>query len=540
MELCERHSLQVRPASNPRLTAFRLLTRLSSLCAGSIAIFSLYGHLFQTQLQYDQYQINAISIASGLGQYLPVPLFGILVDRQSPRLVSIISALLFAFGYTLAAFVYRSGPASQGGLPVPLMVLAFVSIGMGTCSMYLAATAACVKNFGRGRHRGLALALPIASFGLSGIWESQVGSFFFQQEDPDGTRGDVDIFGFFCFLAVLLFSVGVIGAFLQKVVDEDEIIAEAVDDLERSGLLGDDGEFHARSVLYDARTTDGYGTMTAEGREGSTLSPPSDAIDRDSGKRVHKILEKIQLLNGETRLFISDPTMWFLALGFFLLSGPVETYINNLATLLITLYPPHTAIPKINGATTHVAFLSLASALGRLGFGSLSDVVAPRSSTRSLSDSSASISERPRITISRVTLLLGTNVCLILGFLLLLTLPSPYPPPPMALAATTFLGLANGGSFSLIPIIVSTIWGVSNFATNFGIVVTMPALGATIWSALYSVEYQHHAGPDGMCYGKECYAGVGIGILGAALASAASWAWAKWGKGGWAERGVLV
>ena len=522
------------------LNVFHLLTCISSLCAGSITIFSLYGHLFQTHLQYDQYQINAISIASGLGQYLPVPFFGIIVDRQSPRLISLVSALLFAFGYTLAAFVYRSGPASQGGWPVPLMVLAFVSIGMGTCSMYLAATAACVKNFGRGRHRGLALALPIASFGLSGIWESQVGTYFFSQDDPDGSRGDVDMFGFFLFLAILLLSVGIVGAFLQRVVDEDELIAEAVDDLERSGLLSDDGDFPPRAILYDAQLAEGYGTMTAEEHEEPPLSRSSSEAGHGSGKKVDQMLEKIRLLNSETRLFISDPTMWFLALGFFLLSGPVETYINNLGTLLVTLYPPHTAIPKANGVSTHVAFLSLASALGRLGFGSLSDIVAPRSSTSSPSDPSASADGHSRITISRVTLLLGTNVCLVLGFLLLLTMPSPSPPPFMALSATSFLGLANGGSFALIPIIISTIWGVPNFATNFGIVVTMPALGATIWSALYSFEYQHHAGADGLCYGKECYVGVGVGIVGAALASAASWAWAKWGKGGWAERGVLV
>ena len=53
-----------------------------------------------------------------------------------------------------------------GGTFMPYVVLAFFAVGMGTSCMYLPAVTTCAKNFGRGNAKGIALAVPIAAFGL--------------------------------------------------------------------------------------------------------------------------------------------------------------------------------------------------------------------------------------------------------------------------------------------------------------------------------------------------------------------------------------
>lgn len=152
---------------------------LSSLCAGSITAYSLYGHLFQERLHYTQLQVNIVVIAAELTLYLPVSLLGYLCDRVGPAPLSFGSGVLFGVGYLLAAYTYRSGAKDvygythERGWPLSVMVLAFVIIGLGTVAMYLSAVTTCAKNFGRGKNRGLALASPIAAFGLSGMWQSE-------------------------------------------------------------------------------------------------------------------------------------------------------------------------------------------------------------------------------------------------------------------------------------------------------------------------------------------------------------------------------
>ena len=241
---------------------------VNCLCAGSITAYSLYAPLFQHRLHYSQYQVNIVSIAAELGMYLPVSLFGYMCDRLGPGAPSALSGAQFGFGYIVAAFVYQSGPppsAGGHGWPFGVMVLAFAFIGMGTSCMYLSAVTTCAKNFGRGNSKGIALAAPIAAVGLSGMWQSQVGARLIYETRPDGSRGDVDVFRFFLFLGTLLLTVGLVGAFTLRIIDEEELIDDAVDELERSGLLAQDNFFHAAAASH------GYGTISQHDLSDSTF-----------------------------------------------------------------------------------------------------------------------------------------------------------------------------------------------------------------------------------------------------------------------------
>jgi MFS family permease len=290
---------------------------LSCLCAGSITAFSLYGHLFQERLHYTQLQVNIVSIAAELALYLPVSLFGYLCDRIGPGPLSFVSAVLFGIGYLLAAFTYKSGATDisgythERGWPLWVMVVAFVIIGFGTTCMYLSAVTTCAKNFGRGKNRGLAMACPIAAFGLSGFWQSQLGEKILYERRPDGKRGDVDVFRFFMFLAITLLAVGLLGTILLKVVDEDELIDEAVEELERSGLL-EDSEFFRRTNGGGV-----YGSLDSQVDGEATESQQTE----EAKAREEEARKKTWLLNEETRRFLKDHTMWWLAGGFFFVSG---------------------------------------------------------------------------------------------------------------------------------------------------------------------------------------------------------------------------
>lgn len=527
---------------------------LSCLCAGSITAYSLYGPLFLKHLRYSQFQVNAVSTTAELAMYLPVPLFGYLCDRYNPRPLSLAAGIFFGVGYLLAALTYRAGPPkSGGGWPFAIMVIAFVGVGMGTSCMYLSAVTTCAKNFGTGKHKGLALAMPIAAFGLSGMWQSQVGSHFFARKE-DERNGDVDVFRYFLFLAGLLCAVGLVGAVGLRVVGEEELIDNAVDELERSGLLHD-SPYLQRSLLHDGKNQNGYGTLSPRHHDTDGSSLASKRRDSDTA------LKKTRLLNTETRIFLTDHTMWLLAAGFFLTTGPGEAFINNLGTIIHTLYPPTVSIPPSNSPATNVSIVALTSTLARLLTGTLSDLLAPTTTTTPHPNHhppSNSTNTRKPLTISRMTFLLSSTLLFSLGQLLLAT-PACATHPPLFPLVSALVGLGYGAIFSLTPIIVSVVWGVRNFGTNWGVVAVVPAAGAAIWGAVYSAVYQAGVverkservgivvvgggGEEGegevdqMCYGVGCYRSTFWAMAVASWVAVGLWAWA-WRR--WRARGIAV
>jgi hypothetical protein len=239
---------------------------------------------------------------------------------------------MFGVGYLLAAFTYKKGPPPDvggDGWPFWVMLLAFILIGMGTSCMYLSAVATCAKNYGRGKHKGIMLAIPIAAFGLSGMWQSQIGTYILYERNADGSHGDVDVFRYFLFLGILLLVTGFVGTFLLRIVDEEEerYIDETVEELERSGLLEESDFFRPR---HEVRAAAEYGTFTSDPDDTGSMTISEE--EREERKREEEERRKKNwLLNYETRAFLQDPTMWWLAAGFFLVTGPGESYINNVS-----------------------------------------------------------------------------------------------------------------------------------------------------------------------------------------------------------------
>ncbi|KAJ1325158.1 MFS monocarboxylic acid transporter [Microdochium nivale] len=522
-----------------------------ALTAGAITVFSLYGHLLQSRLHFSQLQVNAIATAMSISMYVPVPILGYACDRVGPGPLALFAAIFGGGGYATAAALFRGGAnavALGNKTSISGMVCAFVSIGMGTAGMYIAAITTCAKNFGQGRFRGLMLVAPIACFGLSAMILSQIGSHVLYERHADGTRGDVDVFKFFVFLAGLFLVAGVFGSFALRILDEEDLIDEAIEELERSGLL-------AGSEVFHRRVDRSYGTIdqVAHGGNASSLIKDDDTIDGDDENARRK---KTFLLNAETRRFLTDPTMWWFAAGFWLINGPGEAFINNLGTVIGTLYwPGDTGIRTT--AATHVSIMAAVSTLSRLVTASLSDLLSPMPQSQHIQVGTTTASEpsalRRKFTVSRIVLFIVAALIQSVGTGFLAS-GAAQGHGERFWVVSGFVGAGYGAVFSVTPIIITMIWGVENFGTNFGIIALTPAVGSTMWGLIYSSAYQAGANTnpplvspadgsledDIFCHGTQCYAGPFWAMTVATWVGVLMVLWAWKGKGGWAQRGVVI
>lgn len=232
--------------------------------------------------------------------------------------------------------------------------------------------------------------------------------------------------------------------------------------------------------------------------------------------------------------------------------GPGEAFITNLGTIIGTLYPRGdnpTRVPTT--AATHVSIVAITSTIARLLFGTLTDLLAPAPVGHHYGSVANSVSSLPlqhRYTISRITFLIITALLLSLGQVLLATGLIQGRAERFWLVST-LIGSGYGAIFSLTPLIITVIWGVENFGTNWGIVAMVPALGATVWGIVYSNVYQWAAEKasfrsdvkqDILCYGSDCYAPTFWAMSVSVWIGCGLWIWAWKGPNGWSRRGIAV
>lgn len=446
---------------------------------------------------------------------------GLLCDRYSPRPVALISAFSSGGGYILAALAYHHGSPEGGGWPVWVMVIGFLGVGLGTCTIVIGSVTTCGKNFGKSRYRGLAVASPIAALGLSGVWISQVGGRWLTEPGRGGRAGNVDVYRYFLFLSGLAIGVGLVGAVALQVVNEEELIEEAAaNQMDRSERLEETPLL--RHSTHDRPAND---RIVSESR--SLI--PSDHNEEPMLDASKKTL----VLNNEMRRFLTDPAMWLLAVGFFFITGTGESFINNFGTIISTLYPPSTQIPPSNSAATNVSVVAITSTLARLITGYVSDLLAPPTHPSQF--------EHRAFNVSRLAFLIGSAVLfalfqLLLASSLIQSYPSLFP------LVSALAGYGYGTAFTITPIIISVVWGVQSFGTNWGTIAMVPAGGATVWGAIYSAVYQLSVDSgaemgevgEGLCYGYACYGATAWGMFASSLVAIVLWVllWRWFTKGG--------
>lgn len=431
---------------------------LNVLVAGTIAVFALYAPQLQRHLHYTSLQVNSIGIACQLGLYLTVPFLGYLCDRKGPRIVAAWAAVVSLPAYAVASLAYTNQWRPW------ILVVCYAFLGSATVALYLSGLSTVAKN--HPRSRGLGMAVVTASFGLSGLWETQVVDHFYRN-----AQGEIRIQAMYLSFGTMLSATAILSSFSLRIVNLP--------------LQG-----HSRHNSSTSR------------HAASSVDSDSCNVSEETGLLAESaILEPSDKLSATDRLkvFLKDHSSWWYFLAFILLAGPGEVYTNNLGAMYQSLRDAY--LPRqVASSSTQLSIFALSSTLGRLVFGTLCD-----------------LSSKSPITARMIILIMAASL-LTFGFMFL----SFFSNTSTFWVSATCIGAGYGGLFTVYPLIISIVWGNDSFATFWGCLATAPAVGSTFFGVLYATWYDHtankqHSGAkpvgatkngsvaDELCVGRDCF-----------------------------------
>lgn len=371
---------------NLKVLAF-LISLLSCLVAGSILLFSLYTSSFHDVLGLSYLQINLIASLSALGMYFCLPVLGYLADSYGPALLSLFLIWFFCPSYFVNSYLVSSKSESVVGFCV-----CFCLIGLATSSLYFSSLITCARIYPD--HKGLAISLPITCYGLSALLGAQILKlpYFHHHEN-------LDLQVVFLFFAWLYLVVGI-----ASFVSSSIVIVEL-------------------ELLFNVATTPDEETALLELTPTRSLEPPN---------HHRRFIE-----------FLKDPSAWILLVSLILNIGPMESYQNNLGSIL-----KHT-----NGADlpNQVSIMAASSTGARLLLGVLSDYVSEY--------------------VCRVWILVVVIMVGVVG--------------QFSQSSAILNGVSYGGMFTIYPTIVASIWGIDIMGSTWGSFMVAPAVGSVIFSMFY-------------------------------------------------------
>ncbi|KAJ7710025.1 major facilitator superfamily domain-containing protein [Mycena rosella] len=201
---------------------------------------------------------------------------------------------------------------------------------------------------------------------------------------------------------------------------------------------------------------------------------------------------------GSALNLVRDPYFWVLFTLLVLTLGPCEMVISNVGTIALSL-PSASATVFLGSpgaaASAQVKILAISNTVTRLLVGPLADFVSPIVAIAPPVDSSPK-----KHYISRAAFLVGAAVFLAFTFLWMEVVRSQA--DLWVLGVGT--GIAYGATFTVLPSIITSVWGVPDAGRNFGIVVYAPLTG-TIFSYLYAFVSAHHTSDGHFCRGPSCW-----------------------------------
>lgn len=440
-----------------------LLALACCACANSICLFSMFSPGFQHSLGYSPVQINTISIASSLGMYLPVPILGYVADKLGPGNLGIVSIIFFTPTYFTAAYISQLSSVAAAA-NFHLLVVCFACIGTATSALYFSGVLTCAKMMPRSP--GLSISAPVACFGLSSLWQSQILQFYFFDAD-----GNIMLPATFRFFAGLYFVAGItsyVGASVIGKVNGNTI-----------AVVEPEPAVQTEAQKQPIASQNGnYGATPDEPHP--TAEPTID--DDDLLYRRHENIAQ----------FLTDRTVWIFYFAFILISGPLEMYLNNMGMILSTI--PVNA-PSV---TTNVSLFSAFSTISRLLMGVLSDSIRNHVS-------------RQIILVLILLFFALINFLMASGVFTVLQNGAFFP------LSSSGVGFSYGSVYTLVPTIVACTWGVENLGVHWGIFITAPAIGSTGYGYLFAKVYQAASGTINMlvdgsnnaaptqCLGRNCY-----------------------------------
>ncbi|KZP24743.1 MFS general substrate transporter [Athelia psychrophila] len=485
-------SLQ-RVLRHARLTLTCISIVANALFGGGIFIFPLFSPALANHLKLTQPQLSTIVLAGMIGQYPFAAFVGKVIDRHGSWSCSLAAGILFSLGFGLFSYeisktpddIYQSSTSSFRNLTIY-----FFMAGLATVFALFSSLFAASKTFPA--HLGVASGTSMALFGLSPLFLSFLASNFFT--DPET---GLNVTQFLKFLAVVTGGVYVIGAFNLRLPAIHRQGALPVDDPEQ------ESEPDERSALLPSKPPNGIALQATPIAGGSTLD------------------------------LLRDYNFWIMFASIATVLGSCEMVMSNIGTIVLSL-PPYPSssgadalrIPSADISTaTQVRLISLANTITRLLIGPVADYTSPVA----LFLPSGEVSYPRRHLVSRVSFLSGAAAlyaftCAWMG--------AGVHTQGALWALSVGTGITYGITFTVLPSIISSIWGLENLGRNFGIATYAPFIGTPIFSYLYAFISASHAQEShgGVCKGTECWQStfwISVGATLAALCGSLT-LWRKW------------
>jgi len=422
----------------------------NALCAGGIFTFPLISPALASHLKLTQPQLTTIVLAGMVGQYPLASIVGNCIDKYGPWACSLVSSVLFFFGFGLFSWEIANTPVDithPSLTSFRRLTVFFFMAGLGTVFSYFSSLFAASKNFPN--HLGMASGTSMALFGLSPLFLSVIASKFFT--DPEI---GLNVTEYLRFLSVLTGLVHLFGAFNIK--------------------------------------TPAAGISISDTEQASNVDERSPLLPSTSHSNVDKPSA------GSAMDLLRDPSFWVLAFFALVTLGSCEMVISNIGTIVLSL-PPSTSMPSAELATsTQVRLISIANTLSRLLVGPLADFVSPVASYLP----NGVLAFPRKHFISRVFFLCGAALLLAVTFL---RMGVNVRSQGALWSLSVGTGIAYGTIFTILPSIVSSVWGLSNLGRNFGILTYAPFIGTPLFSYFYAFVSAHQSGDQGVCQGTSCW-----------------------------------
>ncbi|KAI9510884.1 MFS general substrate transporter [Russula earlei] len=470
---------------NVRLFFTCLSIVANALFAGGIFTFPLLSPALARHLKLTQPQLTTIALLGMMGQYPFAALVGKTIDDYGPWACSLAASFLFSTGFGFFAAEIAKTPddiAAPSKSSFRILAACFFLSGLGTVFSYFSSLFAASRAFPQ--YIGAASGASMALFGLSPLFLSLLASEYF----TDASTG-LNVTLFFSFLAVASGTVNLIGAFTLRLPQSHD---------------------RGASILDRVAPRDDEENSTDE-RQPLLPNKPS---------RSDVQATPVEGSSSALRLF-RDPHFWILILILLIILGSCEMIISNIGTIVLSLYPESVSGIRYLASSaeamtaTQVRLISISNTFSRLLSGPLADLIAPL--TSHVPDDRSSSLRRYRI--SRVTLLSGISL-LLAGVFVYLELAIRTPDDLRVLSIAT--GTAYGTTFTILPSVVSRVWGNRDSGRNFGIITYAPLFGTPLFSYLYAfVSARNNAG-SGICVGVTCWSFTFWVSTGASLLSCAA------------------
>ncbi|KAF7593700.1 hypothetical protein BBP40_010992 [Aspergillus hancockii] len=472
---------------------------LVALACGTNYAYSAWAPQFASRMKISSTESNFIGAAGNLGMYASGVPLGLLTDARGPRLTTFLGAI---------ALAYEHGQGSLG-----VAVLSFFSFltGLGSCSAFSASIKTAASNFPN--HRGTATAFPLAAFGLSAFFWSNMSSMIFK--DDTGR--------FLLLLAVGTCLLNLVSIPLLHIMPPTELYIP----LSRNRSPG--GESNR---LHKTRSTDlryvpdesgeaGMQSSTAfethspmHARSQSVMSNPhspgyhpdmdetSSLVSKSASRHSREVEHGGEDDDALSDVGVGSPhpdirglamlprvEFWQLFLTMALLSGIGLMTINNIGNSAKALWNHYddSATPRFiqQRQVMHVSVLSFGNFIGRLCSGIGSDLLVKK------------------LDMSRFWCLFISAVVFTITQLAGAAISNPH----QLIVVSGLTGVAYGFLFGVFPSLVAHTFGIGGLSQNWGVMTLAPVLSGNVFNLLYGSIYDHHSvvGPDG---DRECPDGL--------------------------------